>query len=144
MPPSAPVMTSAGALIEGLTILGAHRIFLMAPYMRPLTDLVVADIEQEGIEVVGSLGFEISDNLEVGRRDPLKLIEEMRLLNTDGVDVIVASACVQMVSSPAVQRIEDMLGILTISTAICTTRGMLDRLKLEQVVPEAGTLLAAG
>src|SRR5271156_5538607 len=31
----APVMTSAGALIEGLKLLGAKRIALMAPYMRP-------------------------------------------------------------------------------------------------------------
>ena len=41
----APVMTSAGALIEGLKTLGARRISLMAPYMRPLTDLVVQYIE---------------------------------------------------------------------------------------------------
>jgi maleate isomerase len=38
-------MTSAGALVEGLKIMGARRISLMAPYMRPLTDLVVAYIE---------------------------------------------------------------------------------------------------
>ena len=38
----APVMTSAGALVDGLKTLGARRISLMAPYMRPLTDLVVA------------------------------------------------------------------------------------------------------
>lgn len=66
----APVMTSAGALIEGLKILGARRISLMAPYMRPLTDLVVAYIENEGIEVIDSICFEIPDNLEVGLRDP--------------------------------------------------------------------------
>ncbi|WP_158932311.1 Asp/Glu racemase [Acidisphaera sp. S103] len=139
----APVMTSAGALIEGLKTLGARRISLMAPYMRPLTDLVVEYIEHEGIEVVDSLCFEISDNLEVGLRDPLQLIEDVRLLNTDGVDVVVASACVQMPSLPAVQLIEDMLGIPTVSTAICTTRSMLDRLEFEPIVPAAGALLAA-
>jgi maleate isomerase len=139
----APVMTSAGALIEGLKTLGARRISLMAPYMRPLTDLVVKYIENEGIEVVDSICFEIDDNLEVGLRDPLKLIEDVRGLNTKGVDVVVASACVQMPSLPAIQRIEDMLGIPTVSTAVCTTRGMLDRLKLEPIVPGAGALLAA-
>src|SRR5688572_32836256 len=35
----APVMTSAGALIDCLKTLGARRISLMAPYIRPLTDL---------------------------------------------------------------------------------------------------------
>lgn len=138
----APVMTSAGALIEGLQTLGAKRISLMAPYMRPLTELVVKYIENEGIEVIDSLTFEIPDNLEVGLRDPLQLIEDVKRLNTKGADVVVASACVQMPSLAAIPHIENMLGIRTVSTAICTTRSMLDRLGLEPVVPEAGALLA--
>jgi maleate isomerase len=138
----APGMTSAGALIEGLKILGAKRISLMAPYMRPLTDLVVKYIENEGIEVIDSITFEIPDNLEVGLRDPLQLIEDVRRLKTKGADVVVASACVQMPSLAAIPHIEDMLGIRTVSTAICTTRSMLDRLGLEPIVPLAGALLA--
>jgi len=35
-----------------------------------------------------------------------------------------------------------MLGIRTISTAVCTARVMLDHLKLEPVVPNAGALLS--
>ncbi|MFM0220845.1 maleate cis-trans isomerase family protein [Paraburkholderia dipogonis] len=138
----APVMTSAGALVEGLKIMGARRISLMAPYMRPLTDLVVAYIENEGIEVIDSLCFEIPDNLEVGMRDPMQLVDDVRRLNTEGADVVVASACVQMPSLPAIQRIEDMLGIRTVSTAVCTVRRMLDHLKLEPIVPGAGALLS--
>lgn len=138
----APIMTSAGALIEGLKIMGARRVSLMAPYMRPLTDLVVAYIEHEGIEVIDSMSFEIPDNLEVGLRDPMQLIEDVRGLNTEGADVVVASACVQMPSLPAIQRIEDMLGIRTVSTAVCTVRRMLDHLNLEPIVPGAGALLA--
>ena len=138
----APVMTSAGALVEGLKIMGARRISLMAPYMRPLTDLVVAYIENEGIEVIDSICFEIPDNLEVGLRDPMQLVKDVRGLNTEGADVVVASACVQMPSLPAIQRIEDMLGIRTVSTAVCTVRRMLDHLKLEPIVPGAGALLA--
>ena len=138
----APVMTSAGALVDGLKALGARRVSLMAPYMRPLTELVVRYIEHEGIEVIDSLSFEIPDNLEVGRRDPMQLIEDVRRLDTHGADVVVASACVQMPSLPAVQRIEDLLGLPTVSTAVCTARGMLDHLGLEPVVPGAGALLA--
>lgn len=139
----APVMTSAGALIEGLKILKARRISLMAPYMRPLTDLVVAYIESEGIEVIDSVCFEIPDNLEVGRRDPMRLIDDVRTLNTEGADVVVASACVQMPSLPAIERIQDRLGIPTVSTAVCTVRRMLDRLELEPIAPGAGALLSA-
>jgi len=138
----APVMTSAGALVEGLKIMGARRVSLMAPYMRPLTDLVVQYIEHEGIEVIDSICFEIPDNLEVGRRDPLQLLDDVKRLNTRGADVIVASACVQMPSLPAIQRIQEASGIPTVSTAVCTVRRMLDHLGLEPVAPGAGALLA--
>ena len=135
-------MTSAGALIEGLKILGAKRISLMAPYMRPLTDLVVRYVEHEGIEVVDARCFEIPDNLEVGRRDPLQLAEDVSKLKTSGVDAVVLSACVQMPSLPAIQLVEDRLGVPVTSTAICTARRMLDHLGLDPVVPNAGALLS--
>lgn len=139
---NAPVMTSAGALVEGLRILNAKRVSLLAPYVRPLTDLVVQYLESEGIEVVDSIGFGIPDNLEVGRRDPRLLARDVERLNTDGVDAVVLSACVQMQSLPVVQQVEDRLGIPVTSTAICTVRRMLDCLGLEPVVPGAGALLS--
>lgn len=36
----APVVTSAGALVDGLHTIGAKRISVIAPYMKPLTQLV--------------------------------------------------------------------------------------------------------
>lgn len=138
----APVMTSAGALIEGLGILGAKRIALLAPYMRSLCDLVVDYIESEGVEVIDSIAFEIPDNLEVGRIDPMRLVEEVKRLKTAGVDAVVLSACVQMPSLPAIQIVQDRMDVPVISTAVCTTRRMLDHLGLEPVVPNAGALLS--
>lgn len=138
----ARVMTSAGALIEGLKIMGAKRISLLAPYVRSLTDLVVAYIENEGIEVKDAICFEIPDNLEVGLRDPRRLIEDVKRLDTSNVDAVVLSACVQMQSLPAIQIVEDRLGIPVTSTSVCTARRMLDHLGLEPVVPGAGALLS--
>ncbi|WP_144630566.1 aspartate/glutamate racemase family protein [Bordetella genomosp. 13] len=138
----APVMTSAGALIEGLHSIGARRISLMAPYMRPLTDQVVAYIEHEGIEVVDAMSFEIPDNLEVGRRDPMQLVEDVKRLDTRGVDAVVLSACVQMPSLAALRIVQDTMDVPVVSTAACTVWRMLDLLGLEPVVPGAGALLA--
>lgn len=138
----AKVMTSAGALIHGLKAMGARRISLLAPYMKPLTDKVVAYIESEGIEVQDRICFEIPDNLEVGRRDPMQLLEDVKRLNTANVDVVVLSACVQMQSIPAAQQAQDMLGIPVTSTSICTVRNMLDLLALEPATPGFGKLLA--
>ncbi|NMK47015.1 aspartate/glutamate racemase family protein [Achromobacter sp. Bel] len=138
----APVMTSAGALIDGLRHLGARKISLMAPYMRPLTDQVVSYIENEGIEVVDALSFEIPDNLEVGRRDPMQLIEDVKRLDTRGVDAVVLSACVQMPSLPALQSVQDTMDIPVVSTAACTVWRMLEHLGLEPVTSGAGALLS--
>jgi maleate isomerase len=138
----AAVMTSAGALVEGLHIMGARRIALLAPYMCSLTDLVVKYIENEGIEVLDAVSFEIPDNLDVGRRDPALLVEDVKRLKTANADVVVLSACVQMQSLSSIQLVEDRLGIPVTSTAVCTTRRMLDHLGLEAIVPNAGALLS--
>ncbi len=62
---AAPVISSAGALVNGLKVIGAKRIALVAPYMKPLTQLVVDYIQHEGIEVGrGWRALEIPDNLE--------------------------------------------------------------------------------
>ncbi|MDW3682133.1 Asp/Glu racemase [Cupriavidus sp. CV2] len=137
----APVMTSAGALVAGLKALGARKIALMTPYMRPLTDAVVAYIEDEGIEVLDALSFEIPDNLEVGRRDPMQLLDDVKRLNTGNADAVVLSACVQMPSLPAIQLAQDRLGLPVTSTAVCTVRQMLGHLRLAATVPQAGALL---
>jgi maleate cis-trans isomerase len=57
------------------------------------------------------------------------------------VDVVVASACVQMQSLPAIDAIEARLGLPVTSTAVCTTRPMLDKLGLDAEIPGGGALL---
>lgn len=139
---AAPVVTSAGALIEGLNALGARRIALVAPYMKPLTEMVVGYIEGEGVAVSDWLSLEIPDNLEVAAQDPARLLDHYRRLDLSGVDALVVSACVQMPSLPAVQQIEDRIGLPVVSAAICTAYQMLVRLGLRTEVPGAGVLLS--
>ena len=105
-----PVITSAGALVEGLQAIGAKRVAIIAPYMKPLTRLVIDYIENEGIEVLDSLSLEIHDNLAVGARDPRAPAELWKQLNIKGADAIVASACVQMPSLVSVPLIEAASG----------------------------------
>jgi maleate isomerase len=136
------VVTSAGALVDGLKAIGAKKISLLAPYMKPLTALVVDYIESEGIEVVDSLSLEIPDNLQVGRCDPMAPEEITRRLNTRGVDAVVASACVQMPSLASIQPIEDRLGLPVVSSAVCTTWQMLKKLGLPAAAPGFGSLLS--
>ena len=55
--------------------MGAKKIAVVAPYMKPLTELVVDYIGSEGYEVVDYRALEIADNLEVGRHDAGRLPE---------------------------------------------------------------------
>lgn len=136
----APVVTSAGALVEGLQAIGAKKVSILTPYMKPLTQLVIDYIENEGIEVVDSISLEIPDNLDVGRQNPLAPVEITKKLNTQ-VDAIVASACVQMPSLPSIQLIEDRVGLPVLSSSVATTYMMLKKLGLETGIGGFGSLL---
>jgi maleate isomerase len=138
----APVVTSAGALVEALGVIGAKRIAVVAPYMKPLTKMVIDYIEAERITVVTHRALEISDNLKVAAHDPAKLPGIVAELDTSNVDAIVLSACVQMPSLASVAKVEAMTGKPTLTAAVATTYQMLKALDLEPVVPGAGCLLS--
>lgn len=128
--------------MSGLQVIGAKRVAILTPYMKPLTQLVVDYLANEGIEVVDSISLEIPDNLEVGRRDPLAPLEITKKLNTVDADAVVASACVQMPSLASIQGIENRVGLPVISASVSTAYMMLKALGLHTSVPGFGSLLS--
>lgn len=138
----ASVVTSAGALMDALAVMGARKVAIITPYMRPLTDQVVAYIEHGGYEVTDAIALEIADNLEVGAQDPMNLVEIVQRLDHSDADVVILSACVQMPSLEAVQVVQDAIGKPVITAAIATTYFLLKEMGLEPVVPNAGALLS--
>ncbi|MDW3204343.1 MAG: Asp/Glu racemase [Alphaproteobacteria bacterium] len=139
---AAPVVTSAGALCDALGVLGAKKVALVAPYMKPLTETVVGYIENEGYEVSDWRALEIPNNLDVGRHDPSNLPEIVSGLKTADVDAVVLSACVQMPSLAAVEEVEARTGKPVVTAAIATTYAMLKELGLERRAPGGGALLS--
>ncbi|MGW4033464.1 maleate cis-trans isomerase family protein [Streptomyces sp. NPDC004838] len=138
----APVVTSAGALVNALHIIGARNITLVAPYMRPLTDLVVDYLRNEGIDVTDYTALEIPDNLAVAAHDPGKLIPIVRRLDHSDADAIVLSACVQMPSLESIEIVENELGKPVLSASIATAHQLMRALGLPAVAPGAGSLLS--
>jgi maleate isomerase len=138
----ADVVSSAGALVRTLRALGARRVAIVTPYMAPLTAMVREYIEGEGIEVLDAVSLEVPDNIAVGRLDPAGLPEIARGLQRDGADAVVLSACVQMPSLAAVQRVEDELGLPVVTAATATTYEILTALGHQPAIPDAGRLLA--
>lgn len=137
-----PVVSSAGALIDTLTSMGVRRTAIVTPYLKPLTDVVASFIEDAGIEVADKVSLEVPDNLAVGRLDPANLLGHARKLDLTGVDALVLSACVQMPSLPAVQEVEDELGLPVITAATATARSILLSLGITPSIKGAGQLLA--
>lgn len=137
-----PVTSSAGALVRRLQDLGLSRVALVAPYLRPLTQVVVSYLEAFGIEVVDACSLEVADNVAVGRLDPIALAGRVRALDLSRAQGVIASACVQMPSLPVLETIQQQLGLPVLSAATATTHEILDHLGWEPVIEGAGAALS--
>jgi maleate isomerase len=138
----APVVSSAGALVRGLKALGASKVAIVAPYMKPLTQTVIDYLQDCGIQVTDSVSLEVPDNLEVARLDPANLPSLASRLDHGEAEAVILSACVQMPSLSVIQETEDRHGLPMVSAATATTYEILTQLGLDPIVPEAGHLLS--
>jgi maleate isomerase len=139
---NAKVITSAGALVNALGVIGAKKVIMVCPYMEPLAETVIEYIEAEGYDVTSHCALHIADNLEVGLHDPAKLPGIVAGMPYQDVDAIILSACVQMPSLPAVAQVEAMTGKPVITSSIATTYAMLKELGLATYIPGGGALLS--
>jgi maleate isomerase len=138
---AAPVVTSAGALVDALTLMGAQRVVLIAPYMPALTQTVVDYIEAEGTTVLDHLALGVPGNLDVAALDQGQLLEHARRLDRPDADAIVLSACVQMPSLEVIDRVQDELGKPVVSAAVATAHRMMREIGLAARAPIGGALL---
>lgn len=137
-----PVTSSAGALVRALHGMGARRIAIITPYAPPLTAAVADYLEGTGLEVVDRVSLNVTDNVAVADLDPAGLLGHARGMDLTGVDVLVASACVQMPSLAAIPELEAELGLPVVTAATATAAEILDALGAPRSVPGAGALLA--
>lgn len=139
----AKIRSSAGALVEGVRALGARRVALVTPYMKPLAEKVVSYLEAEDIEVVDWRALEVEDNLEVGCIPGDKVMEAARTLDTGRADALILSACVQMPSFPLIDTAEREFGLPVLSAATAGAYSILRAMDLPVDIPGAGSLLRA-
>jgi maleate isomerase len=136
------VLSSAGALVQALAALGAARIALVTPYLRPLARQVVDYIEAEGVEVRDWAALEVADNAAVGCIPGEQVMAAARGLDLSGADALVISACVQMPSLDLIGAAEDEFGLPVLSAATAGAYALLHQLGLPASLPGAGQLLA--
>jgi maleate isomerase len=140
----APIVTSAGALVDEIRAAGYARISLIAPYLPELTKVVVGYIEESaGVEVVDAISLSVSDNCEVGRLRQQDLVDiAATRLDVRGADAVVLSSCVQMPSLDALAEAGARIGLPCLSAAAATTRSILRSLQLDPSIPGYGSFLA--
>ena len=119
-----PVVSSAGALVDAVRALGVERVAIATPYAPSLTDTVIDYLAAEDIEVVDAVSLGVTDNGAVGRLDPANLVDIAVRLDRSRAQAIVASACVQMPSLPAIANIHAVTGLPTMSAATATARSL--------------------
>jgi maleate isomerase len=137
----APVVSSAGALVDTLQLMEARKVAVVAPYLPALTQRVCDYIAAEGLVVEEARSLSVADNGAVGRLDPQSLLGIADELSRN-VDVVVLSACVQMPSLPVIEAAEARLGLPVISSATATAFQSLRKLGLSTRIPGAGHLLS--
>jgi maleate isomerase len=135
------VVTSADALIEAIRALGARRVALVTPYLKPLAQKVVDYIEAEDIEVTDWVALEEPDNAAVARIAGERILAAARTLDLTKTDVLILSACVQMPSLALIELAESEFGVPVLSATTATAFTLLHRLGLPTVLPAAGRLL---
>ncbi|MGV9711017.1 maleate cis-trans isomerase family protein [Gordonia sp. NPDC003424] len=140
----AKVRSSAGALVEALTALGAKKVALVMPYMKPLAQTVVDYLANEGFEVIDWRALEVQDNTEVGCIAGDRVMQAARSLRLADADALVISCCVQMPSLELVQPAEDEFGLPVLSAATAGAYSILRGLDLPVTIPGAGSLLRGG
>ncbi len=137
-----PVISSAGALVEAIKQLGARTVAVVAPYLPALTQTVLAELNNTGIDVCDSISLGVDDNLKVAQLPPSQLPELARQLDTARADAVILSACVQMPSLASIATVEAELNRPVLSAATATTWKILDVLGLPGRVDDAGALLS--
>jgi maleate isomerase len=137
-----PTLSSAGALVEGLRSLAAHRVAVVMPYLTPLARTVVAYLEAEGFDVRDWTALEEPDNAQVACIPAERIADAARGLDLRGADALVISACVQMPSLDLVPAIEAELQIPVLSATTATAHLLMRLLGLGAVVAGGGALLA--
>jgi len=124
----APVISSAGALVETLNRLNAKKIAVVAPYMPPLTQAVIDYLTAEGITTVESRSLSVPDNYDVGCIPARTIEAALAGMSMRGIDALVLSACVQMPSLGLLESVQSRFDLPVITAGSCTSAAILHAL----------------
>jgi maleate isomerase len=107
--PEAKVVTPIGAVMKGLSAVGAKRISLLMPYLQETARLVANHFEGGGVTLDTVATFELEGDADINRVDPDCIFDEAVKLCHPESDALFIS-CTGWLTHPVVDRLERALG----------------------------------
>jgi maleate isomerase len=132
-----PVVTMAGALVEGARALGLQRIAVAAPYEQWLLDLLVAYLEGSGFTVLNARGLGLQANVPHAPEEALELAKSAWRPEADGLVI----SCGNFPTLEMLETIEECLGKPVVSSNQASLWNLLAVTGLPTVASGGGRLL---
>jgi len=124
-----PACTTSTAVIQGLTALGAKRVYMLTPYPREIHAREIDFLAYRGIAVAGDDTFECDDTVKI--RDIASEEVASRVLAqraaAAGADAVFLS-CTNLLTMDQIAPLEHALGVPVVSSNSCTLWSALRRI----------------
>jgi maleate isomerase len=135
-----PATTAATAFVEALTLLGAKKIAIGAPWSKTMDKPMVAFMQASGFEVVHSEVVGFVSGVELGRADPEQAYDLGMRTDRPAADAIIMPGgnwrCMSIV-----ERLEQKVGKPVLSNNAVSLWAGLRLLKRRDSIPGYGVLL---
>lgn len=139
----AKTITAAGALVYGLTQLGAKKIAFASPYVKSLNDLAIDFLFESGFETVSRADYPVSlGNYGQGELVLDEVFELAMKADSDQADALILS-CTDMRSVETIERLEAQIGKPVVTSNQAMMRATLDALGIPSPHTNFGRLLSA-
>ena len=138
---NAPCVSTAGAVIDSLRELRAHKVAVATPYSKAINELERKFLEGNQFEVVDLKGLGLVDNIKIGNQSPeaaYKLTKQLRHAESDAIFI----SCTNFPTIELIERLEAETGKPVVTSNTATLWGTLRKFTLEERIEGYGKLLS--
>jgi maleate isomerase len=135
-----PSVATAKAVIEALGELGIRKLCVATPYVEEINELEKSFLEQNKVDVLNIKGLGLTQNKEVGNKDPsvaYELAREVYLPEAQGIFI----SCTNFRTIEVVDRLEKELDVPIVSSNAATLWAMMNKAGTKKKLSGYGTLL---
>lgn len=125
-----PTVSTIQSVREAMSRAGAARVGVVTAYVKELNEKIAASIEADGVEVVRIDGLGITENFEIARVSPARIVE-FALQALSGLDIDLAFvSCTNLRAMEAIDELATRLGRPVISSNQAVLSAAVERARL--------------